>query len=63
MKQAIKEIVDQLNSVKYEGDLSDIGNEIGIVLAKYIDENKIGYELDSFIHGIEHGISLTNGTH
>lgn len=64
MKEIIKEIIDQLNSVKYEGgDLSDIGNEIGIVLGKYIEEEKLGYELSSFIHGIKHGISLTKGTH
>lgn len=57
-----KEIIEQLNSIKYNGDLSDIGNEIGIVLGKYLSEDK-GYELDSFFHGIKHGISLTKGTH
>jgi hypothetical protein len=64
MKSIIKEIIEQLNSVKYEnGDLSDIGNEIGIILGKYLEEDKLGYELSSFIHGIEHGISITKGTH
>lgn len=51
-------------------DLSDIGNELGIILGKYIvlykdsDINKIGaWELDCFIGGIEHGVSLVDGTH
>lgn len=44
-------------------DLSDLGNEIGISVGKHINEAKTGYEMDSFIAGIRHGISLTNGTH
>ena len=32
-------------------------------LHKYIDENKMGWELDAFISGIKHGISITDGTH
>lgn len=62
-KKIILEIIDQLNSVKYEkGDLSDIGNEIGIILGKYISD-ELGFELESFYAGVEHGISLTKGTH
>jgi hypothetical protein len=46
--------------MKYEGGIDDIGNEIGIVVAKYFN----GFD-DSFafISGIKHGISLTDGTH
>jgi hypothetical protein len=44
----------------YEGDLSDIGNEIGIVIAKYLDKENT---VEDFIHGIRHGVSLTDGTH
>lgn len=58
------DICNKLLNIPYkEGDLSDIGNEIGIILGKYIDDNKMGYDLISFISGIKHGISLTNGTH
>lgn len=53
-------IIYQLGEVRYDGDLSDIGNEIGIVIGKYLDPDNT---LDDFIHGIQHGISLTNGTH
>lgn len=43
-----------------EGDLSDIGNEIGTVIGKYCDgENTI----EDFIRGLRHGVSLANGTH
>lgn len=44
-------------------DLSDLGNEIGISIGKYVNEAKIGYELDSFIAGVKHGVSLIDGTH
>ena len=54
------EIIVQLNKINYKGDLSDIGNEIGIVIAKYFDEEN---KVDDFIHGLKHGISLTDGTH
>ena len=57
----IKEnIKTQLDNVKYDGDLSDIGNEIGIVIGKYLDENNT---IEDFIRGVRHGVSLTNGTH
>ena len=52
------------NNVKYNNiDLSDIGNEIGFIIGKHIDSNKIGFELDDFIRGLKHGISIANGTH
>lgn len=50
-----------MEKVSYEnGDLSDVGNEIGIVLGNYIENEK---EFKDLITGIRHGISLTNGTH
>jgi hypothetical protein len=55
-----EEIRFQLDNINYVGDLSDLGNEIGIVIAKYFnDENTV----NDFIHGLKHGISLTDGTH
>jgi len=41
-------------------DISDIGNEIGVAIGKYIktDEDK-----RDFIWGVEHGISLIDGSH
>lgn len=58
----INEIDMQLSiaSNNYEGDISDIGNEIGIVIGKYLDKDNT---IEDFIHGVRHGVSLTNGTH
>lgn len=54
---------EKLPSVKYEyGDLSDIGNEIGLQLGSII-ENMNEDEISDFINGFKHGVSLTNGTH
>ena len=50
-----------MEKVQYEnGDLSDVGNEIGIVLGNYIENEQ---EFKDLVQGIRHGISLTNGTH
>lgn len=63
-KEILKEVSDKLIEVHYDnGDLGDVGNEIGIVIAKWIDNKKMGYELDDFISGLKHGISLIDGTH
>jgi len=62
-EKILSEISKLTSDVNYSGDLSDIGNEIGIILGKYIEEDKLGYELEDFINGIKHGISLTDGTH
>ena len=43
-------------------DISDIGNLIGIAVAKYLNEN-MGFEKEDFINGIKHGISLVDGSH
>jgi len=61
-KEIIEKIIEQLTDIKYTGDIGDIGNEIGIAIKSYIDEKKEGYELDSFLWGVKHGISLNNNT-
>lgn len=62
LESLINELSFRLDSMPIKGDISDLGNEIGIILGKYTSDD-IGYELDSFIHGIKHGVSLTKGTH
>ena len=55
-------LLEYSRSMEYEGDLSDCGNEIGnMVGSKY--KNMTEGEIEDFITGIRHGISLTNGTH
>jgi hypothetical protein len=57
------QLIKRLQNIRYEeGDLSDIGNEIGIILGDYMDESD-GFKFDDFISGLKHGISLTQGTH
>lgn len=55
----LKAVVDTMN---YEGDLSDFGNEVGFWLGKHY-ENMTEDEIKMFIVGFKHGVSLTNGTH
>jgi hypothetical protein len=58
------ELSTRLSELQYvQGDLSDIGNEIGIILGKYINKKEMGFELEDFITGLKHGISVTDGTH
>ena len=57
----IKQIKEHMEKVSYEnGDLSDIGNEIGIVLGHYVETEQ---DFKDLVQGMRHGISLTNGTH
>lgn len=62
----IGQIIKDLESIHYKGDLSDIGNEIGVSVGRIISNTKIeeiGFGSDDFISGFKHGISLTDGTH
>lgn len=43
-------------------DLADLGNEVGVAIQPYIDD-EMGFSLDDFISGIKHGVSLGDGTH
>jgi len=67
-REAKNEVIKQLHSAKFmetldlKCDLGDVGNEIGVAIAKHFSE-EIGFNQDSFIRGIKHGISLTDGTH
>jgi len=56
-----EDIIKQLNNMVFEGDLSDIGNEIGVAVGKY--HNVPFLDFEDLISGIKHGISLSDGTH
>lgn len=55
-----------LNEIKNidnsNGDLNELGNRIVLIVGKYVSD-EFGFEEDDFISGIEHGISVSNGTH
>ncbi len=58
------EISQRLSNLPYDnGDMSDIGNEIGIILGKYTQDKLFGWEREDFDSGLTHGISIANGTH
>jgi hypothetical protein len=62
-KGVSKSISDHMSDLKYDnGDLSDIGNEIGFSIGQSL-KNMSQCEIDDFISGFKHGVSLTNGTH
>ena len=62
-KKTISDICIKLPAIPYyNGDISDIGNEIGITVGVVI-ENMTEEEINDFISGFRHGVSLTNGTH
>ena len=53
---------EAVNRIEYTGDMSDLGNEIGITVG-HAYENMTEENINDFIFGFRHGISLTNGTH
>ena len=63
MKSVLTELGKRLPSVQFlNGDISDIGNEVGFQLGSVL-KNMTEDEIDDFISGFKHGVSLTNGTH
>jgi hypothetical protein len=62
-REVFEEMCRTFNEIEYmNGDISDVGNEIGYALGKVL-ENMREDEIKTFIVGLRHGISLTNGTH
>lgn len=63
-KEVCTELSQRLSNIPYDnGDMSDVGNEIGIIIAKYFNNGGNGWDVDSFITGLRHGISLTDESH
>ena len=67
MKNILEDLIKHLESIKNSapinhGDLSDLGNEIGIIIGQYTND-EMGYEKDDFVSGVRHGISISDETH
>ena len=62
LENLIEDLKERQKEINYIGDMSDMGNEIGVSVGK-IYPNMNPVEIEDLIHGIRHGISLTNGTH
>ena len=62
LENLIEDLKERQKEINYIGDISDLGNELGVCVGKlYLNMNPI--EIEEFIHGFRHGVSLTNGTH
>jgi len=60
IKRICLQISERLSNLPYDsGDLSDIGNEIGIIIGKHFGDD-IGFDMESFRAGLRHGISLAS---
>ena len=61
-KKLGENLVQRSEEIWYQGDLSDLGNEVGIELGNIVKDMS-EEQIRDFIHGLRHGISLTNGKH
>ncbi len=60
-KSILKELEERRENLKYIGDISDLGNEFGLVIGKqYPKMTEI--EINELMMGLRHGISLTMET-
>lgn len=50
------------DELEYVGDLSDLGNELGIIIGEHFDDIDKN-DLEIFFEGFKHGISLSNKGH
>lgn len=50
------------SGMNFIGDISDLGNEIGVVVGLAF-KDMTDEDITDFIQGFRHGVSLTNGTH
>lgn len=62
MNYIANSIKEKAITTNYEGDISDLGNEIGYCLGICIAD-MTEEQTSDFISGLRHGVSLTNGTH
>ena len=63
LDKVIKELTERSKKLPHDGiDLSDVGNEVGVIVAQYFSDT-MGHGKNDFIDGIKHGISLMDGTH
>jgi hypothetical protein len=62
-KEIAKAVHDEIMSMNHTPDMTDYGNQIGCAIGKYLSEKAEGWQKDDFMSGLEHGLSLQDGTH
>jgi hypothetical protein len=55
-----KSLIARSEDIGYYGDISDFGNEVGIVVGQHFKKKQ---DIEDFITGLRHGITLVDGTH
>jgi len=59
-QELVKFVSSKLNNIKYvNGDISDLGNEVGMAVTEYT-KNITETDINDFISGFIHGINLKN---
>lgn len=58
-----EKLIEKLNSIHEGADFSDIGNTIGILVAENATDEMLGFEIEDFESGFNHGVSIVDGTH
>ena len=58
-KSFVKNLDKRKEKMKYIGEISDLGNEIGLIVGE-LYPNISETEMNEFVMGIKHGISVTN---
>jgi len=53
-------LVSRSEDINYYGDIIDFGNEVGIVVGQFFKSKE---DIEDFITGLRHGVSLVDGTH
>ena len=62
-QKILRNIIYELSNLPYDkGDISDIGNEVGIAIGTILSDIS-EEEINDFVSGVRHGISLINGTY
>ena len=62
-QKILRHISSELSNIPYDnGDISDLGNEVGIAIGTILSDIS-EEEINDFVSGVRHGISLMNGTH
>jgi len=49
------------NKFDFKSDLTDLGNEVAMIVSKYFDEERQGYSKEDFMRGLESGFLSVGG--
>lgn len=56
-----KEFGNRFHQLDFQGTFFDLGKEIGLIVGKYINNQKLGLKTNDFLAGLEEGIKIYQG--